>query len=393
MNARRSTPPHDSDATTPGAARLQRGRAAVPQARAAKPSAREGEGDVSSRLLWPLLRVFHDEPALIRRVLAEHDLTADDIQSPELRIPSSVCYDIYARAAQHRGAPGLGLRAGALARPSDLGLLHYLARSSATLREVVTLGTRYAPLLLDVLELSMITQDSLVHLRFAVPGAPPLVMDALAAGLARTMGAQLDLDIEATHRATSPRRLPLVALHVAHARPSYAADYERVFGLAPMFGRDHYAFVLPSALLDAPLLHADAEVRAHLEQKAAELLRTRTVDKPWTTRVLRIVRQSLPNGQPTVSSIAKRLGTSRATLNRRLADEQATFSDLLGRVRVDLGTHLLRSSSLSIAEISHALGFSEVAAFHRAFKRWTSENPGDYRDRERRAQADGPSSD
>ncbi len=109
--------------------------------------------------------------------------------------------------------------------------------------------------------------------------------------------------------------------------------------------------------------------------------------------MLRVIRKTLPSGQPTVAGVAKVLGTRRATLNRRLANEQTTFSELLGRVRVDLGTHYLRSSSLSIAEISHALGFSEVAAFHRAFKRWTSENPGDFRERERRSRGNGPGDD
>jgi AraC-like DNA-binding protein len=348
----------------------------------------EAEATVSARMLWPLLRALRESPAHIRRVLSEHELREVDVRNPELRLPARVCYDAYARAAALTGNAAFGLHAGAHARPSDLGLIHYLALSSQNLRQVVTLGTRYAALLCDELTLSLDESASDSHVRFAAAGAPPVVMDALAAGLARTIGARLDLD--APSIAGSRQRLPLKALHVAHARPPYAAQYEKLFGLEPVFRADHYAFVLPHEALDAPLLHADAEVREQLEQKAAELLRNRTAHRTWTARVYRVVREAVHEGQPTISDIARLLGTSRATLNRRLAHEQTTFSDILGRVRVDLGTHYLRTSSLSIAEISHALGFSEVAAFHRAFKRWTSENPGDYRERHRAGTRESP---
>ena len=47
--------------------------------------------------------------------------------------------------------------------------------------------------------------------------------------------------------------------------------------------------------------------------------------------------------------------------------------------------HQLCGTHLSIADIASALGFQETSAFHRAFKRWSGVQPGEYR---RRAELD-----
>ena len=77
--------------------------------------------------------------------------------------------------------------------------------------------------------------------------------------------------------------------------------------------------------------------------------------------------------------VAKRLGVSDRTLHRRLADEGTSHSELLDEARRERAMILLADRSLSAAEISFLLGYSEPGAFFRAFKRWTGKTPGAYR--------------
>ena len=76
-----------------------------------------------------------------------------------------------------------------------------------------------------------------------------------------------------------------------------------------------------------------------------------------------------------IDTIAAELGVSRQTLYRRLRAEGTTFEDLLDQLRHRLAVRYLRDQHLSVKAASYRLGFSEPAAFSRAFKRWTGANP------------------
>lgn len=77
--------------------------------------------------------------------------------------------------------------------------------------------------------------------------------------------------------------------------------------------------------------------------------------------------------------LAQRLSMSPATLRRRLHREGTHFQALKDQWRRGRAIHLLKTSDCTIQQIAEALGFSEASAFHRAFKKWTRFNPGDYR--------------
>jgi AraC-like DNA-binding protein len=67
------------------------------------------------------------------------------------------------------------------------------------------------------------------------------------------------------------------------------------------------------------------------------------------------------------------------TLHRRLVDEGTSFHDLLEDVRRTLAVEHVKSGRLSIEEIAYMLGYSDLANFRRAFRRWESVPPSAYR--------------
>lgn len=56
-----------------------------------------------------------------------------------------------------------------------------------------------------------------------------------------------------------------------------------------------------------------------------------------------------------------------------------TFSALIDAERRRRALLLLRSRELSIQQIGERLGYSDVANFTRAFRRWTGKTPSAYR--------------
>ena len=87
------------------------------------------------------------------------------------------------------------------------------------------------------------------------------------------------------------------------------------------------------------------------------------------------IEARLASGAVGIDQVAADLGLSRQTLYRRLKDEGATFEQLLDRLRHKLALRYLREERLSVKATSYQLGFSDPAAFSRAFKRWTGSPP------------------
>ena len=79
--------------------------------------------------------------------------------------------------------------------------------------------------------------------------------------------------------------------------------------------------------------------------------------------------------------IAVKLGFSRQTLFRQLKAEGVTFEEVLDELRQGLALHYLSEKKVPVNETAYLLGFSEPAAFSRAFKRWTGSSPRTYASR------------
>ena len=70
---------------------------------------------------------------------------------------------------------------------------------------------------------------------------------------------------------------------------------------------------------------------------------------------------------------------SGRTLQRRLAEQDTSFQELVDDARRDLAKRLLRETEFSLIEVAFMTGFSEQSALTRAFKRWVGSTPGAYR--------------
>jgi AraC-like DNA-binding protein len=71
--------------------------------------------------------------------------------------------------------------------------------------------------------------------------------------------------------------------------------------------------------------------------------------------------------------------TSPRTMQRRLAEVELTYREVLEQARYDRAAVLLTQSDMAIAGIARRLGYSEPTHFSRAFRRMAGISPMEYR--------------
>ena len=75
-------------------------------------------------------------------------------------------------------------------------------------------------------------------------------------------------------------------------------------------------------------------------------------------------------GELGLDTVARRLAITPRTLQRRLARAGTSFEILCDQARKAAAETYLTNTTLSISEVTYLLGYSEPAAFHRAFRLW-----------------------
>ena len=133
------------------------------------------------------------------------------------------------------------------------------------------------------------------------------------------------------------------------------------------------------AVLERPLLAQNRDLFAYLDRHAQALQQKLDRAPSLAFRVRELLVERLRDGEPDQPSIARALGLSERTLQRRLSEENASFASLVDEVRADLARLYLGDPKLAIFEIAFLLGYSEPSAFNRAFKRWTGQSPSEFR--------------
>jgi AraC-like DNA-binding protein len=84
-------------------------------------------------------------------------------------------------------------------------------------------------------------------------------------------------------------------------------------------------------------------------------------------------------GPLSIHRVARHLGTSPRSLQRRLAGQNTTFRQLVDAVRLDMARVLLRETDLAVGEVARRLGYRTPSGFARAFARWTGRSPRAFR--------------
>ena len=147
------------------------------------------------------------------------------------------------------------------------------------------------------------------------------------------------------------------------------------------FGSDFDEIVLPSGAEDLQLVNADPYLNKIIVKNCEAALAERRINVgPFRIRVENAIAPLLPHASARASVIARALGMSERTMERKLAQEGSTFTEILQQLKLEMAVRYVEDPSLPISRIAWLLGFEEVSSFSHAFKRWTGKSPRGMRD-------------
>jgi AraC-like DNA-binding protein len=168
----------------------------------------------------------------------------------------------------------------------------------------------------------------------------------------------------------------------AHEAPEQISEHLRIFRAPVLFGYPANAFVIEREFLERQIPAADQRLyqimKRYLERVLAEIPQEDGV----LASVRRAIAESMREGDPNLTRVAKKMAMSPRTLQRQLKEQGMEFKQLVHDTRRRFALNYLRSRRNTLTEIAFLLGYSEASAFNRAFKRWTGSTPLAYRSQE-----------
>lgn len=303
--------------------------------------------------------------ALLER--SQLDLRA--LEDQDQRIPLAKLVTLIRAAKQLCGDPALALHFGETIDCADYSIASMISYACETVADALAQRNRYGRLMADVecdgpdRYLLERTQGSvwLIDTR-KNPNEIPELTEAFFARVAWASQQQ----------GATPF---LQAAHFTHAEPPYRAEYDRIFQVPLVFGSHRNALLMDAAWLQQRIALEPSYVFGILSAHAEALLKSLDASKTFRGRVESLLMPILHTGDASIEAIAGKLGLSRQTLFRRLKAEGVTFERVLDELRHTLALHYLRGQKVSVNETAYLVGFSDPAAFSRAFKRWTGSRP------------------
>ena len=313
------------------------------------------------------LEALGSDPAPL---LASAGIDATTLGDPDAHVPWGAVLSLIAHAVDVTGDANLGLHIAEHAEPGSLDVHFYALLSSQTLGAGYECLCRYQRLIHETTRIELDVDSEQATLRHVMPGgmtAPRQSAEFLLAIWVR--GGRL---ATGTHWAPTEVRF-------GHPEPPDPSDHRRFFAAPVRFATGENALVLPAALLDTPCQGADPALLAVLDRYAEDRLARTPETTSFADRARAALQEELRAGEPSAERLAARLKTSVRTLNRTLAAENLSYRRLLDHLRHEQACQQLADGRVAIAETAFLLGFSELNAFYRAFKRWTGQTPAEFR--------------
>jgi AraC-like DNA-binding protein len=270
--------------------------------------------------------------------------------------------------------PCFGLKTARYVQPGSYSVLGFMVMNCKSLRDAMLRTPTYEALVGDMGTTEIITEQGKIQMRWHCQYSDPLVCAHMVDNV---LGSWVNFARFLVDRPDGKPR----QVWFEHPAPNaeFLPQYEMLFRCPIKFNAPMTCLWLDDTLLDLPMRQSDEQLLKTLESHADILMADISQRQPLPLQTKNVIKGLMLEGLPRKEMVAKRLGLTERTLQRRLQQFETSYQQILDELRQEQASALLSETELPIQEIATRLGFSEPRSFHRSFKSWTNMTPGEYR--------------
>ncbi|MGH7931457.1 MAG: AraC family transcriptional regulator [Candidatus Binatia bacterium] len=322
-----------------------------------------------SGLLEAIERAGGDAGAILRACGLDRSVFSD----ADAFVGIALYARLLAEAARQTGDDCFGLHFGEHYNPKNIGPLIYVVLNSPILRAGIENVERYLAVHNRGARWCLSFERERVYLRYELKDLP---VEELRQYNELAMVVALN-----TLRLMVGSRWRPVEVQFVHPEPASISEHLRVFGAPVLFGCPAAALVIDRELLERQVPAADPRLYGILKRYLDRVLEEMPSEDDLLALARRSIGELMRDGDPTLARVARNLAMSPRTLERRFDERGVSFKTLMADTRRRFAINYLKDPANTLTEIAFLLGYSEVSAFNRAFKRWTGQSPMAYRRR------------
>lgn len=318
----------------------------------------------------PFVKFLDQLGSPTERLLQQAKVPRFALGNPEALLPLHQCFAFVEQVVRLEGIENLGILVGQKTQIADLGLFGHLLCQSLTLYE-----------LLITLEQMVNTFDSGEQMWIAQQGdrvwlhhrfnSPPTL------GNQQARLYSMMLYLKACQLVLGQDWRP-IAIQLQMNPPKSLTDLKLFADIQLYFDPSSSAIIFPRSLFSLPPQPRVLPYTA-LYQSDSEMLQSSAPSSDFLESLRQLLRSLLRDGYPNIDLAAEMAGMSSRSLQRRLAENDLSYSHVIEKVRFEMAAELLQDADIKLIEISAELGYTDAANFTRAFKRWAGISPREFR--------------
>lgn len=268
--------------------------------------------------------------------------------------------------------PAFGIRLGESVQYHSLDLLGQLVATSRDLQQALDQLFQFKDLVAPFIHFTLSFNGKVAVLGFVIDstifkGNHSLYQDLVATTIVSIANALTEKDLR------------LKEVRFAHARPTYAAEYDHVFKAPLAFDCARNEILFDRDQLREPLLTSYPEYHHRMQALARDKLRSLEVGQSLEEKISGYVSKNLGTCSTHLEDVADHFNMTPRTLQRKLKQEGTSFVAVRDRCRHARALRDLGDPAVEIDTLAEVLGFSDTSNFYHAFKRWEGVSPGHYR--------------